>query len=184
MVNLNMPTFFKRPVPSTSEKNIFSELFRLQKQLDHFMEDLSVNSESLSSAAPIEFSSGCEVEETDSHYLLSYDLPGVKKEDIKITLQDHQLVVSGERKEKVKEQSDGSWSRKSGSFERRIMLPIGVTAEQIEADHHDGVLRVAVPKTEASRPHSVAIGEGRAGFWERILGHKKEDTKKATEKAA
>jgi HSP20 family protein len=99
--------------------------------------------------------------ETDSHYVLRADLPGLTKDDVKIELDENVLTVSGERKTD-EERSEGGFhriERAYGSFSRSLTLPAGVDAEQIDANYADGVLEVRIPKPVQKVPHRVSIGE-------------------------
>jgi HSP20 family protein len=101
--------------------------------------------------------------ETDSHYVLRADLPGLAKDDVKIELDDNVLTVSGERRSETEERSEGGYRRVErayGSFRRSLTLPAGVDAEQIDADYADGVLEIRVPKPVEKVPHRVTIGDG------------------------
>jgi HSP20 family protein len=93
--------------------------------------------------------------------VVKVELPGVNKQDIDVAIEDGDLVVRGERKseEKVEEKDFYRMERSYGSFYRRLPLPEGVTAEQIEATFADGVLQVKVPKpvTKESTPKKIAI---------------------------
>jgi len=163
---------FFRDSDLSFSKNPFRELARMQRQMDSWVTP--------------SFTPGYDVEETDAHYLMSFDLPGVKKEDIKIELLDGQLTVSGERKENREERNKGSamTERFYGSFQRSFTLPAGVKPDQIETDYKDGVLRLAIPKIETAKAHQIKVEEGKAGFWDRLLGHKKEDHKSGLQSSA
>lgn len=106
-----------------------------------------------------EFVPACDVEETDSHYLLAFDLPGVKKEDVKIELRDNQLSISGERREDVKGRL--SRERSYGLFTRSFTLPSNVNSEKLEANYENGVLQVVIPKTAVSHTRQISIKEGK-----------------------
>lgn len=114
-----------------------------------------------------------EVEETDNEYLLSFDVPGVSQEDLKIDINQNVLTVSGERKQRIKE--EGARGRRYGRFQRSIVLPQGVDPEQIRAHYEAGVLEVVIPKTEEGRAHSIQIESGRAASSARqVQGSQKE----------
>jgi HSP20 family protein len=105
----------------------------------------------------------CDVIEKDGKYLLSLDLPGMKKEDIKLELKDGVLTLSGERREDHEEKKGGyrRIERFRGSFERTFWLPEGVKPEQVEANYADGVLRISVPKAGgalADKSQQIKIG--------------------------
>ena len=83
-------------------------------------------------------------------YHIDVDLPGVKKEDIKINVKDNVLTISGERhhKEEVKEEDYHRIETSFGKFERNFTLPKGSDTENISASNKDGVLEVVIPKLE------------------------------------
>jgi len=91
--------------------------------------------------------------------VLVAELPGVRKEDLKITVQDGHLLISGERKEQTLPENS-SWIRSetfSGSFSRTVELPHDVKADAISAELKDGVLRVVMPKAEEALPREISI---------------------------
>ena len=140
------------------------------RDLDELFEELtpfSTRRETSLGFAPV-----CDIEETGTHYLMSFDLPGVKKDDIKIDIVDNQLVVSGERKQerKVDEKSRYFAEKTYGRFQRTMTLPAQVNADKIEAQYEHGVLQVAVPKSETAQPRQIKIGEGKGGLFSKILG--------------
>src|SRR5690606_33736926 len=104
----------------------------------------------------------CEVDDEDDHYLLTMEIPGVSRDDVKIEVADNQISISGERKmEEKKKHEGGTYSeRHFGRFFRSFTLPAGVNADQAEAQYKDGILKVYLPKSEESRPRQIKIGEG------------------------
>lgn len=129
------------------------------------------------------FQPSCDVQETKDHYLLSFDMPGVKKEDIKIDVQGNSLTISGERHREVKsENTESTWhfERSYGKFERSFSLPSTVATEKIEAQYEDGVLNIALPKAEVAKGRTIQIQSGQEGFFSKLLGTKK-DNKKVSE---
>jgi HSP20 family protein len=128
----------------------------------------------------VNFQPSCDVKEIKEHYLLSFDMPGVKKEDIKIEVQGNELVISGERQREMREQ-DGEATlrveRSYGKFERSFTLPATIAADKIEAHYENGVLNVALPKAEAAKGCTVQIQTGQGGLLSKLLGSKKEDSK-------
>ena len=97
--------------------------------------------------------------ENDSAYLVSAELPGVRKEDIQITLEDGVLRIAGERKQEHTEKTRKFHriERSYGSFVRSFSLPKNIDAEKIEARFRDGVLAVAVAKSETARPRHIEV---------------------------
>lgn len=128
------------------------------------------------------FHPACEVEETDSHYVMSVDLPGVSKKDINIEAKDNQLIISGERKSEKKER--GFSERTYGKFHRILTLPNGIDAEKIEAQYQDGVLTVALPKAESARPRQIKITDGKGSFFGRLVGGNKDTEKEVKSSSA
>ena len=124
---------------------------------------------------PMSYTPACDIEELDTHYVVSFDLPGVKKEDVKIELRDgNQLVVSGERKSEHQDDEANriSVERYSGSFMRVFTLPTSVDSEKIETNYENGVLQIGIPKTDAAKPKQIEIKEGKGRLVNRLLGHK------------
>ncbi len=97
--------------------------------------------------------------ETDDHFVLRADLPGLGEGDVKIEVNENVLTVSGERKYEHEATKDGFYrlERGSGQFSRSLTLPDGVDAEAIAATFDKGVLEVRVPKPEQRKPRRVEI---------------------------
>jgi len=100
-----------------------------------------------------------EVREKDNQLLVTADLPGMKKEDVKIEVEDDVLTISGERKDEREEKREGFYhsERSYGSFVRRIPLPEGVNAEEVKASFKDGVLEVKMPAPRRQETRSRQI---------------------------
>ena len=104
-----------------------------------------------------------DVVERDNRLVTRVDLPGLKKEDVKVEVTDGHLAISGERKSETEEEKDNVYrcERSYGSFYRAVPLPEGAKLEDIKATFADGVLEVSVPlpaKVEA-KPRTVKIEE-------------------------
>lgn len=98
------------------------------------------------------------VEEKDK-FTLEIDLPGLKKEDFKLTVDQGVLTISGERKSKTSEDENlyRNLERPGGTFERSFKLPENVNAEKIEASYIDGVLKLELAKKEEAKPRTIKI---------------------------
>lgn len=100
-----------------------------------------------------------DISETDQEYVIKAELPEVKKEDVKVTLDSGIMTIAGERKYQ-KEQNDSSEIRIEsfyGTFSRSFSLPENIDAKGIRAETKDGVLRVKIPKMQAAVPKTVSI---------------------------
>ena len=97
--------------------------------------------------------------ETEDAYRLQMDLPGMKKADIHVRMDDHRLLVSGERSEETtREDADYVHSeRYFGSFYRSVRLPMTVEDENIKATFKNGVLTIQLPKSEKSKPKRIDV---------------------------
>ena len=100
--------------------------------------------------------------ETEEHFVLRADLPGLSEEDVAIELEDNVLTVSGERKAEHEEKQEGYYrmERSFGQFRRSLTLPEGVDPDGISATFDKGVLEVRIPKPEERKPRRVAIQVG------------------------
>jgi HSP20 family protein len=103
-----------------------------------------------------------DVDESADEYVVSADLPGMKREDINIECVGNQLTISAERKYESSEgRKQERRERFYGIFQRSFTLPTGVDAEKIQAAYEGGVLTVHVPKAEQAKPRKIAISEGK-----------------------
>ena len=108
---------------------------------------------------PTRWAPTVDVYEKDNTVTVKAELPGVKKEDIDVTLEQGDLVIRGERKaeSEVKEDNYYRMERSYGTFYRRIPLPFEVKAEQSTAQYKDGVLEVRVPRPAHEQPQPQKI---------------------------
>lgn len=142
----------------------------LLRQLDDFMNEAVSGPRGMEDTRTL--SPAVDLEETDDHYILSFDMPGLKKDDINIEVQGNTLSVSGERKFK-REGGEGRTrfvESRYGTFQRQMSLPKGIQANEVEAEYTNGVLTVAVPKAAEAKSQKIKIGEGKSGFFSRLLG--------------
>jgi HSP20 family protein len=100
--------------------------------------------------------------ETDDHFVLRADLPGLGEEDVNIEVEDRVLTISGERKAEHETTKEGYHrvERAFGAFSRSLTLPEGIDPEAVAATFDRGVLEVRIPKPEERKPRRVAIQVG------------------------
>ncbi|KAL7201614.1 hypothetical protein ACSBR1_033333 [Camellia fascicularis] len=97
--------------------------------------------------------------ETPEAHLFKADLPGMKKEEVKVEIEDDRVLqISGERN--VEEEKNDTWhrvERSSGKFMRRFRLPENAKMDQVKASMENGVLNVTIPKEEVKKPEIKSI---------------------------
>ncbi|MGC4114875.1 MAG: Hsp20/alpha crystallin family protein [Myxococcales bacterium] len=104
-----------------------------------------------------------EVKETGDSYVFKADLPGVKDDDLDISLTGNRLTVSGKREEEEKKEEETyyAYERSFGTFTRSFTLPEGIDANDVKASMKDGVLTIGVAKKAEVQPKKVTITKGK-----------------------
>jgi HSP20 family protein len=97
--------------------------------------------------------------EDDNRYCLNIDLPGIKKEDVKINYTNGQLSISGERKMESEEKNTKYHraERSYGKYYRSFTLPQKIKENEIDAEFKDGQLKISIPKSEEAKPKQLEI---------------------------
>jgi HSP20 family protein len=140
------------------KKNQYKGLKHLQRTLDNFFNDTWWPSLGTSEFWE-EFQPQSKLTEDKDNYHIEVDLPGIKKEGVKIEVEENILRVHGERKEKKHHESAKQhYSEVSyGSFTREFALPSSLEKENIKARYEDGVLFITVPKSSKNKAQQVII---------------------------
>jgi HSP20 family protein len=141
----------RRSDPATTD--LYGSWTRLNRMMDEAFG--RGNGETVSSA----WIPSCDVREDNDHLTITLDLPGVKPEDVKLSLENNVLTVRGERRQEA-EQKDERWhryERSYGSFERSFTLPSTVDPERVQATTDHGVLTIQIPKVERARPREIPV---------------------------
>ena len=102
-----------------------------------------------------------DVVETEREIRVVTEMPGLKRDNIEIDVENNVLTIRGEKREERTEGEQGRWhlaERRYGTFSRSFVLPRDVDAEGIQAAFQDGVLTVTVPKSEKARRRRIEIG--------------------------
>jgi HSP20 family protein len=143
--------------------NPFGLLRQMTKEFDRMFDEGAFRVPFIDKVAKTEWTPGIDVFEKDNKLVTKIDLPGMKKEDIRIEVADGYLAISGERKTEAEEKKDNYYrcEREYGSFYRSVPLPEGATAENIKATFAEGVLEVSVPLPlkVVETPQTVTIEE-------------------------
>ena len=141
----------------TRNRNLNSLQNEIDRVFDRFFPSREQTQESSSSRAV--WRPQMDLTETDESYRLHLDMPGMSKDELKISYQDNELVVSGEQKSTHtdKDEEFVRVERSFGQFRRSFTLPRTVDADNIDATYDNGVLTVTVPKTEKVKPRQIEI---------------------------
>lgn len=135
----------------------FGEVMTLREAMNSLFEDSIINP---STARTVNLGMPLDVAETQSGFVVEASLPGVKPEDLDITIQNNVLTISGETRQ---QQSNGEKpnyhrvERRYGRFSRSISLPAQVQSDKVEAQLANGILRLEIPKAEAARPRKISV---------------------------
>jgi HSP20 family protein len=138
----------------------WKELEDMEKRLSTYLDRPAVQTETGKEAMTVaEWSPLVDITEDDKEYLIKADLPEVKKEDVKLTVQDDVMSISGERKYEKEEKGKKYHriERAYGSFMRSFTLPEDADGSKVSAEYKDGVLKVHLPKSEKAKPKSIEV---------------------------
>jgi HSP20 family protein len=153
LVRRSTPT----PAPYTNEYEGFNKLMREFLRWDPFHEMAPIWPEER-----LAFTPAFEVKETKDGYVFKADIPGVKEQDLEITLTGNRLTVSGKRdsETQTKEETYFTYERSYGTFVRSFTLPEGADGEHIRAEMKEGVLTIQFPKLPEMQPKKIAVKAG------------------------
>ena len=143
-----------------------SSLFDLHRQVNRLFDDILGGDLSPGLSQGLSAGAGwpqLEIEQKDDQIRVVAELPGVKEDDIDLTVEDGMLTLSGEKRSERKE--EGGYSERSyGRFERRISLPSNIDEDKCSADFRDGMLTITIPRSEEkARGRRIPLGSRRAG---------------------
>ncbi|HXG37856.1 MAG TPA: Hsp20/alpha crystallin family protein [Bacteroidota bacterium] len=100
-----------------------------------------------------------DIAEHDNEFVVKVELPGVSKDDVKVTLESNILTIRGEKKQdrETKNENYHRLERTYGSFQRSFTLPSSVRSDKIEAVYKDGILTITLPKAEEAKPKLIDV---------------------------
>ncbi len=143
------PTVLRRQTP-----NLWDQMFNIRSEFDRLLgqTDTQVGA----GWCPV-----VDVHETEDELILQAELPGLKTDDVSLSVENGVLTISGEKKQEVEEGKEGTEyhlvERRYGHFERRFTLPRSVDSQRVGADFTDGILRITLPKAETAKPRRIEI---------------------------
>lgn len=132
--------------------------FTLLNEMDHLFN--TVAAKNYSAESDQSFSPPCDVSEADDHYVMTFDLPGVRKEDLKIEASGALLTLSGEKRRQlpnIESYKSQRLERDFGTFKRSFTLPVSIDNSKIEAQYKDGVLQLSLPKVQTAQTRLIEI---------------------------
>lgn len=136
----------------------FRDLISLREAMDRLFEESWVRPRA-GWFLPTEGTLAVDIYETDDDVVVKTAVPGVKPEDIDITISGNTLTIAGETKaeEKVEEENYIRRERRYGRFSRSVTLPSGVQGEKAEATFEHGLLTLTIPKAEEAKPKVIKV---------------------------
>ncbi|MBD3368652.1 MAG: Hsp20 family protein [Candidatus Eisenbacteria bacterium] len=134
----------------------------VQDELDRAFDRLLRNWMSPASLSEFDWNPSVDISETEDAIVVTAEVPGVSMDDVDVSVDENQLVISGEKRqeEEEKEKNYYRMERSYGSFKRIFTLPRSADIDRVAATHKDGVLTVTVPKTEVARGKKVEVKNG------------------------
>jgi len=135
-----------------------SDLFGIQREMNRMFDGFFHGTRDEDSAL-MAWTPAVDIAEHDDEYIVKVELPGINKEDVKITLESNILTIRGEKKQEkeTKEENYHRVERSYGSFQRSFTLPTTVKSDKIDASYKDGVLSVFLPKAEEAKPKQIEL---------------------------
>jgi HSP20 family protein len=132
------------------------DMITLREAMDHLFDDAFTRplGGRVGSVVPV-----IDLYQTADEVVVKANLPGLKAEDVQITVTDDVLTLRGEFQQQT-DQDEVTYhllERRSGAFERSVMLPSSVQTEKADANFEDGVLTIKLPKTEAVKPKTITV---------------------------
>ncbi|MCS7010000.1 MAG: Hsp20/alpha crystallin family protein [Anaerolineales bacterium] len=132
------------------------EMMTLREAMDRLFDEAFTRPLTLSGFAPMP---AIDMYQTDDEIVVRAALPGLKPEDVQLSVTNGMLILRGEFKQK-EEKKEATWhirEHRYGSFERALALPVDVETEKARAEFEDGILTIVLPKAEAVKPKTISI---------------------------
>ncbi len=142
--------------PGGAWRSPFEELERMRREMDRLFEGLTegIFREPRAGVFPL-----VNVTEASDNYYVRAELPGIKADDLDISVTGSSLSIAGERKIPAEDEKTNYHrrEREAGKFSRTVSLPAQVDAAKVEASCVDGILTVVLPKSEAAKPKQIPV---------------------------
>ena len=146
-------------MPALMRWDPFRELEDMSDRLNRMFARPAVRTNGKETLTVADWSPTVDISETDGEYLIKAELPEVKKDDVKVTLEDGILTIHGERRREKDEKTTKYHrvERSYGSFVRSFSLPDQVDENGVKAEYRDGMLNLRIPKSEKAKPRAIEV---------------------------
>jgi HSP20 family protein len=140
----------------------FRELEDVSERLNRMIRRPATQTSGKETMTVADWTPTVDISETDGEYQIKAEIPDVRKEDVKVKLEDGVLTIQGERKQEKEEKGKRYHrvERSYGSFVRSFSLPDLVDEEKVKAEFRDGVLNLHLPKSEKAKPRAIEVKVG------------------------
>jgi HSP20 family protein len=140
----------------------FRELEEVSERLNRMFARPATRTNGKETMTVADWAPTVDISETDGEYQIKAEIPDVKKEDVKVTVEDGVLTIQGERKQEKEEKGKRYHriERSYGSFVRSFSLPDVIDEEKVKAEFKDGVLSLHLPKSEKAKPKAIEVKVG------------------------
>jgi len=136
-----------------------SDLFGMQREMNRMFDNFFRTSDRSEDSSLTVWTPAVDITEHDDDFAVKVELPGINKDDVKITLDSNILTLRGEKKQEkeTKKENYHRVERSYGSFQRSFTLPANVKSDKIDASYKDGILTINLPKAEEAKPKQVEV---------------------------
>ncbi|CAN5164997.1 Hsp20/alpha crystallin family protein [soil metagenome] len=133
--------------------------FSLPRELDRWMDQTLGSLQFGSGESLREWFPRTDVSETADHLTLRLEIPGIRREDLKISVENNMLTVRGEKKQETSSEDEIFYrgERAYGAFERSFSLPSPVNRDEVGASLQEGILTIRLPRREEAKAREIAI---------------------------
>ena len=137
----------------------WGDLVSIENEMDRLFDDFFVGGPRRRGWYVQRWNPAVDISENNGNIHVDVEIPGMKKEDIKISLENNVLMLKGEKKQdrEFKEENCHRMERRYGSFVRSFELPMPVQADKIKASYKNGILKIDLPKAEEVKPKEIPI---------------------------
>ncbi len=137
----------------------FREILSIREELDRLFNALTTSGRTTREGRETLWLPAVDVEETDDAVIIRAEVPGMEKDDIKVTITDDTVILSGERREEREEKERNYHHREIyyGKFYRAVRIPVDVDREKARASYKQGILEIVLPKSEKVKPKTIEV---------------------------